>query len=219
MAAFKLSPSPEADRLVMGLRAIAVLGLAVIPVNYSILKRLLAIVQTVLGADPFVTANAARLQAIAWMLLALQLLGLVIGAVAKRSFHSEVPRQSRCRLLGQRLARCPPHVPAGPVFAEGACAKTSKGRCAMAIAFKLDDVLHDRMTLTELADRIGVRLANPSILKTGKARFIRFSTLEAICKALSCQPGDLLRFQPEPPEGARPAEASKMNSSGTVQPS
>ncbi len=67
----------------------------------------------------------------------------------------------------------------------------------MAIAVKLDDLLHARrMTLTELADRIGMTLANLSILKTGKARAIRFSTLDAICEALSCQPGDLLRFEP-----------------------
>ena len=66
----------------------------------------------------------------------------------------------------------------------------------MAIAVKLDDLLHDRrMTLTELADRVGMTLANLSILKTGKARAIRFSTLEAICAALACQPGDLLRFE------------------------
>ena len=66
------------------------------------------------------------------------------------------------------------------------------------IAVKLDDLLHDRrMTLTELAERIDITLANLSILKTGKARAIRFSTLEAICGALGCQPGDLLRFQPD----------------------
>ncbi len=71
----------------------------------------------------------------------------------------------------------------------------------MAIAVKLDDLLHDRrMTLTELADRVGMTLANLSILKTGKARAIRFSTLEAICDALSCQPGDILRFEPEQEE-------------------
>jgi putative transcriptional regulator len=71
----------------------------------------------------------------------------------------------------------------------------------MAIAVKLDDLLHDRrMTLTELADRIDMTLANLSILKTGKARAIRFSTLDAICEALSCQPGDILRFEPERPE-------------------
>ena len=65
----------------------------------------------------------------------------------------------------------------------------------MAIAVKLDDLLHDRrMTLTELADRIGITLANLSILKTGKARAVRFSTLDAICEALRCQPGDLLAF-------------------------
>ena len=66
----------------------------------------------------------------------------------------------------------------------------------MAISIKLDDLLHDRrMTLTELADRVGMTLANLSILKTGKARAIRFSTLNAICGALTCQPGDVLRFE------------------------
>jgi hypothetical protein len=83
MSAFRLSPSPEAERLVMGLRAIAVLGLAAIPLNYAVLKRLLAIVETVRAGDPFVASNAHRLQAIAWVLLALQLLSLVIGAIAK----------------------------------------------------------------------------------------------------------------------------------------
>ena len=68
----------------------------------------------------------------------------------------------------------------------------------MPIAVKLDDLLHDRrMTLTELADRVGMTLANLSILKTGKARAIRFSTLEAICTALACQPGDILEFLPD----------------------
>ena len=62
---------------------------------------------------------------------------------------------------------------------------------------KLDDLLYARrMTLTELADRVGLTLANLSILKTGKAKAIRFSTLEAICTALDCQPGDLLAFDP-----------------------
>ncbi|HJU55209.1 MAG TPA: DUF2975 domain-containing protein [Pyrinomonadaceae bacterium] len=83
MSAFKLSPSPEAERLVMGLRVIAVLGLAAIPLNHAVLKRLLAIVETVRGGDPFVAANASRLQAIAWVLLALNLLSIVIGAIAK----------------------------------------------------------------------------------------------------------------------------------------
>jgi len=66
----------------------------------------------------------------------------------------------------------------------------------MAIAVKLDDLLHERrMTLTELAERVDITLANLSILKTGKARAIRFSTLEAICTALACQPGDLLEYR------------------------
>ena len=83
MRAFKLSPSPDAERLVMGLRAVAVLGLAVIPLNYAVLKRLLAIVGTVRAGDPFVAANANRLQAIAWALLTLQLLSIAIGAIGK----------------------------------------------------------------------------------------------------------------------------------------
>src|SRR5688572_17313919 len=83
MSAFKLSPSPDAARLVAGLRAIAVLGLAAVPVNYAVLKRLLAMVETVRAGDPFVAANAARLQAIAWMLLALQVLSVIIGAIGK----------------------------------------------------------------------------------------------------------------------------------------
>lgn len=68
----------------------------------------------------------------------------------------------------------------------------------MPVNVRLDELLHDRrMTLTELAERVDITLANLSILKTGKARAIRFSTLEAICKALNCQPGDLLGFEPD----------------------
>jgi putative transcriptional regulator len=67
----------------------------------------------------------------------------------------------------------------------------------MAISVKLDELLHERrMTLTDLAERIDITLPNLSILKTGKARAIRFSTLEAICTALGCQPGDILEFVP-----------------------
>ena len=83
MAAFHLSPSPDTERLVMGMRVIAVFGLAAIPLNYVVLERLVAIVETVRAGDPFVAANASRLQAIAWALLALQLDSLVIGAIAK----------------------------------------------------------------------------------------------------------------------------------------
>ncbi|WP_407875219.1 helix-turn-helix domain-containing protein [Qipengyuania nanhaisediminis] len=64
------------------------------------------------------------------------------------------------------------------------------------IMVKLDDLLHERrMTLTELAERVGLTLANLSILKTGKAKAIRFSTLAAICRELDCQPGDLLSYR------------------------
>ena len=80
----------------------------------------------------------------------------------------------------------------------------------MAILVTLDDVLHDqRMTLSELAERVDITLANLSILKTGKARAIRFSTLNAICEALGCQPGDILQFEPEEAEREQPAAVSK----------
>ena len=85
----------------------------------------------------------------------------------------------------------------------------------MAIAVKLDDMLHARrMTLTELAERVGITIVNLSILKTGKARAIRFSTLEAICQALDCQPGDLLDYAPDggaavSPEGEDVADERK----------
>jgi len=71
----------------------------------------------------------------------------------------------------------------------------------MPIRVQLDRILLDRrMSLTELADRVGVTLANLSILKTGKARAMRFSTLDALCRELNCQPGDLLVFEPGPPD-------------------
>ena len=73
----------------------------------------------------------------------------------------------------------------------------------MAIRVHLDRILLERrMSLTELADRVGVTIANLSILKTGKARAVRFSTLDALCRELDCQPGDLLIFEPGPPDDA-----------------
>jgi len=81
----------------------------------------------------------------------------------------------------------------------------------MAILVRLDEKLYERrMTLTELAARVGITVANLSILKTGKAKAIRFSTLEAICVALDCQPGDLLEFRREEQEDdAMPVGASE----------
>jgi putative transcriptional regulator len=98
----------------------------------------------------------------------------------------------------------------------------------MAIDVRLDHVLLDRrMTLTELSDRVGITLANLSILKTGKARAIRLSTLDAICRELDCQPGDLLIHVPD--DGGRrghqpqhkvskPTSGSGMDSSSTASP-
>jgi DUF2975 family protein len=82
MSAFHLSPSPDVDQLIVGMRAIAAVFLIAIPLHYVVLKRLLAIVGTVRAGDPFVAANALHLRSIAWTLLALQLLSLVIGAIA-----------------------------------------------------------------------------------------------------------------------------------------
>lgn len=83
MAALHVPASPAGERLIIGMRAIALLGLAAIPLHYVVLKRLLAIVATVRAGDAFVAANAYRLQAIGWALFALQLLSLVIGALAR----------------------------------------------------------------------------------------------------------------------------------------
>ena len=84
IAALKLGPAPDNTRLIMGLRAVAILGLAGIPLHYVILKRLLAIVLTVRAGDPFVATNAQRLRTIAWTLLAIQLLSIVIGSIGNR---------------------------------------------------------------------------------------------------------------------------------------
>ena len=91
MSAFKIGPSPDADRLIMGLRAIAVVGLVTIPINYLILRRLLAMVDTVRVGDPFLAGNGRRLRDIAWALLSLQLLGLVIAAIVRLISTPEHP--------------------------------------------------------------------------------------------------------------------------------
>jgi hypothetical protein len=83
MSSLELTPGPVADRVIVSLKAIAVIGLIAIPLHYAVLTRLLAMVDTVRAGDPFVAENAARLQAIGWVLLVLQLLSLVIGAIAE----------------------------------------------------------------------------------------------------------------------------------------
>ena len=80
----------------------------------------------------------------------------------------------------------------------------------MPIRVRLDRLLLERrMSLTELADRVGVTIANLSILKTGKARAIRFSTLDALCRELDCQPGDLVIFEPGPPSDPDEGDAGE----------
>jgi putative transcriptional regulator len=79
----------------------------------------------------------------------------------------------------------------------------------MPIRVNLDRVLVERrMSLTELADRVGVTIVNLSILKTGKAKAVRFSTLDALCRELDCQPGDLLHFVPGPPDDQEDEDGS-----------
>ena len=81
MSEFGISPSPDTNRVIWGLRAVAVIGLISVPLNDMGLKRMVSIVETVRAGDPFVAANANRLRTIAWLLLALQLLSLVVGAI------------------------------------------------------------------------------------------------------------------------------------------
>lgn len=83
LRAFQLDASPDADRLVFGLRSVAVLGLVTIPLNFIVLSRLLAIVETVRGGEVFVSLNAHRLMVVAKALLSLQLLSMVIGAIGR----------------------------------------------------------------------------------------------------------------------------------------
>lgn len=91
ISAFDLSPSLEADRVVMGLRLIAAVGLLTFPINYVIFKRLVAMVETVRLGDPFVATNADRLRVIAWSLLTLQILGMIIAALARTVSTPEHP--------------------------------------------------------------------------------------------------------------------------------
>ena len=80
----------------------------------------------------------------------------------------------------------------------------------MSIKLNLDRMLLERrLTLTELADRVGITLANLSILKTNKARAIRFSTLDALCRQLNCQPADLLEFVDDGPAAPTTSEAAE----------
>lgn len=83
----------------------------------------------------------------------------------------------------------------------------------MAIRISLDRVLLDRgVTLTDLAGRVGITLANMSVLKTNKARAIRFSTLDALCRELECQPGDLMEWVPGGSEEGQAAELEEVES-------
>jgi hypothetical protein len=91
MQAFKLSPSPDTDRLIAAMQAMVVVGIASVPLNYAVLKRLLGIVKTVREGNPFLAANAQRLQVIAWLLVTLQVLSMIVGALARSVWTPEHP--------------------------------------------------------------------------------------------------------------------------------
>ncbi|MFL6736398.1 MAG: DUF2975 domain-containing protein [Sphingomonas sp.] len=91
MRALGISGYPDAEKVMNGMRAIAALGVSAVPINDGMLKRLLAMVETVRAGDPFVAANAYRLNGIAWLLLALQLISIVIAATAKAISTPEHP--------------------------------------------------------------------------------------------------------------------------------
>jgi putative transcriptional regulator len=153
-------------------------------------------------ADPFNLVNSGRLQQLAWLTLAFQMLALAAHARGGdfRILHINGVEGLFSTGGGISFGRFPagaravhprPRVPQGRRDAR----RAGRNR-VMPITVKLDDLLHARrMTMTELAERIDLTLANVSILKTGKARAIRFSTLEAICRELECQPGDLLGYE------------------------
>lgn len=83
MTALGVSPSPDTGSLLQGMRVIAALGLAAVPLHFAILKNLIAIVETVRDGDPFVARNASRLQTMGWVLLGLQVLSVIIGTIAE----------------------------------------------------------------------------------------------------------------------------------------
>ena len=91
MTIFKLTPGAEATRIVWGMRGIAVIGLVTIPLYHLILTRLLAMVNTARAGDPFVAANAARLQTIAWIMVALQCFGLAVAIIVRMISSLEHP--------------------------------------------------------------------------------------------------------------------------------
>ena len=124
--ALGIPPSSEIRPIIMGLRAIVVLGLVAIPLNDAVLRRLLAIVETVRSGDPFVAANAHRLQAIAWVLLALQFLSLVIGGIGKAISTPSHPLNPRPDGPAPASVPAPPRAAgAGP---GGGTARNKPGR-------------------------------------------------------------------------------------------
>ena len=155
-----------------------------VPLNLAVLKRLVAMVangshRRTLSSPPMPIACRRSPGSCS----AQQFLSLAVGLIGQSRFDARPSAAPRCRIFAWRLARRDPDLRPRPrVRRRRADARRPRRDGVMAIAVKLDDLLHERrMTLTELAEKIDITLANLSILKTGKARAIRFSTLEAIC--------------------------------------
>ncbi len=168
---------------------------------FALLFHLIAkIVETAMLSDPFVGENATRLNQIGVLLLGMEVLGWVTGWVMDPLLQ-RLPKgthiESRLRFFAGRASGNSSGFCIGPGVPPRRRDARRAGRhgLRMAIIVKLDDLLYARrMTLTDLAGKVDITLANLSILKTGKAKAIRFSTLEAICAALDCQPGDIIAF-------------------------
>jgi putative transcriptional regulator len=166
------------------------------------LKQQLDVIGSVAEGDPFVPANADRLARMGWSVLGIQALAVPLGllefARIPPAGHIRPRRHDRHDLVRRQRAdpRARPVHPRPRVPPRRRYARRPGRDRVMPVTVKLDDLLHARrMTLTELSERIDLTLANLSILKTGKAKAIRFSTLEAICRELDCQPGDVLGYE------------------------
>ncbi len=215
LSALGVHPATGNDQRILGMRMIMVLGVASVPLIHAALTRLGAMVETVQLGDPFVHENAVRLARIAWVRASPGVAAPGRGRGCRRGLVADSAAPDRVERFTHPLARRPAALRAGAGVRAGYChARRARGGGLMAIIVKLEEILYARrITLTELSERIGITLPNLSVLKTGKARAVRFTTLDAICRALECQPGELLQYQPSPDadetNGEEPAAAAK----------
>jgi putative transcriptional regulator len=194
----KEAPKTANMQFVWALAGLLTAVAALLVAMWYFTRKLKQIVDSVAAGDPFIPENAERLKIMAWLSLALQFIAVPISVFGAWVGDEVQPENMDASISGNGLLHPRPRIPHRRADAR----RTGRDR-VMPINVKLDDLLHARrMTLTELAERIDLTLANVSILKTGKAKAIRFSTLEAICRELDCQPGDVLGYEAESTETA-----------------